>query len=316
MTSDYKSGGVSLSNILHNGSSSITGYSGATGRTTGTANSKPLTTGFQINGTDIANNYTAKHIILNATDTISKPTGATKLRYMIIGGSGGGGGGGGGGYHDDSGGSDHALLGYNGNDGYYGEVRTGEVDVTGNVNVVFTRGNGGNGGNGGAERYGTGDLYPGNNGQDGSSSILTSGPTTITCNGGNGGYGGVNYIINVYRRIENNRGGGSSWIGWGDSTQSTKASNGGGGNTTYGYSDNGNGGDTDGNSLYTSPTVKHNQSFSTNWEDSLTEISSANRNGGTGGNGGWGYGQGKNANAGNSGNTGSDGRASIIWLYD
>ena len=131
---DFKKNGASLSNILETGTNSIStnpGFSPAISkRTTSTSNSKPEPTNYLIGGVDIANTATAKHIIANSSGNYAKPTGATKLRYMIIGGGGGGGGGCGGGYNNDNDGQDHALLGHNGGYGGYGTVEAGVIDVT------------------------------------------------------------------------------------------------------------------------------------------------------------------------------------------
>ena len=318
---DFKKNGASLSEILHSGTDSIStnpGFSPAINkRTTSTANSKPEPTNYLVGGVDIANAATAKHIIANSSGNYTKPTGATKLRYMIIGGGGGGGGGCGGGYNNDNDGQDHALLGHNGGYGGYGTVETGVIDVANYSSVNVTIGNKGNGGAGGAYKYtepSDGPLYSGTNGNSGNSTILkgvnSSGQiTTIkTAQGGGGGPGGPAGDRKVVR---NSSGHGSSWQGWANSTSTSKGT-GGTGNTIYGLSPRNS--TYNGNDNWTTNAAE-NKTFKSGWENTLTQISSSHQTRSNGGDGGWGYGIGKNANAGINGNNGAQGRACLIWLY-
>lgn len=320
--SNYKKGDIPLTNILHPGSTNITGtnnatFSGVTALTTTYANSKPLNTGYQLNGTDISNKYAAKHIIITSTQTITKPTGATSLRYMIIGGSGGGGGGAGGGYHNDSSAQDHALLGYEGRDGFQGEVKTGTVPVTSYSTITIEIGAGGVRGTGGAAT-GLGQTNGGTNGNAGGSSTLKGDTTLLAqCLGGEGGQGGIVILHGNGRRTENDRGHGSSWTGWNTSTATNKVTNAiagnTNGNTKYGLSDEMTEAEMNTNQTPTTPV--HSYIYKTDWEDGLTGISSTTTFAGTGGDGGWGYGDGKGSNSGKNGNNGSSGKACIIWLY-
>ena len=323
---DFKKNGASLSEILHSGTDSIStnpGFSPAISkRTTSTSNSKPEPTNYLIGGVDIANTATAKHIIANATSTHPKPTGATKLRYMIIGGGGGGGGGCGGGYNNDDGAQDHALLGHNGGYGGYGTVEIGEISVTNYTAVYVLIGNGGAGGTGGGATYTTTknveQLIAGGNGGNGNSTVLKGIDsnntlfTRATAEGGPGGPGGPNTDRYV---VEESSGHGSSWYGWGNSTVSNRVTNGSGsGNTVYGVSPNN--GNYNGNENLTTNAAE-NKTFKSGWENTLTQISSDDDDQirSNGGDGGWGYGIGKNANAGKNGNNGAQGRACLIWLY-
>ena len=321
---DFKKNGASLSNILETGTNSIStnpGFSPAISkRTTSTSNSKPEPTNYLIGGVDIADTATAKHIIANATSTHTKPTGATKLRYMIIGGGGGGGGGCGGGYNNDDGAQDHALLGHNGGQGGYGTVKTGEISVTTYTAVYVSIGNGGAGGTGGGATYTTTknveQLIAGGNGGNGNSTVLKGIDsnntlfTRATAPGGPGGPGGPNtdrYVVEEYS------GHGSSWDGWENSTVSNRVTNGSGsGNTVYGVSPRN--GNYNGNEILTTHAPQNN-TFPLGWEDTLTQISSSYQARSNGGDGGWGYGDGKNANGGKNGNAGAKGRACLIWLY-
>ena len=88
---------VPLSTIFEPGTTgAVSGYPNLSVRTTTFANSKPNPTFFQKDGTDLASNYTASVTSYNTNQTVTKPTNANTLRYVIVGGSGGGAGGGGG----------------------------------------------------------------------------------------------------------------------------------------------------------------------------------------------------------------------------
>ena len=309
---NYKKNGASLSVILESGSTSISGFSSINKRTTSTSNSKPKPTNYLVNNVDIANTATAKHITVNSSGTYSKPTGATKLRYMIIGGGGGGGGGCGGAYNNDDGHEDHAILGHDGGHGGYGTVIENEIDVTSYSSINVTIGNRGNKGYGGSSKYtepSDGQPSSGNAGNSGNSTILKHGTTTIvTAQGGGGGPGGPA----AGRWVDTNAGNGSSWRGFYYSTKSTK-NTGGKGNTIYGTS--GNLSSYNGNDNLTTNAAE-NKTFKSGWENSLTQIAATHQPRSNGGAGGWGYGNGKNANSGSHGNDGAHGRACLIWLFD
>ena len=308
----YTFKGIDITDILQSGSSTISEYGISSVRATNVANSNPATTGFQINGVDIANSYAAKHSSYNTNQSVAKPNGATRVRYMIVGGSGGGGGGCGGGTNND--GQNHSLLGYSGRDGDYGEVRTGVIAMSNSNNISITIGNGGGGGDGGAGKYtGPSDnisLIVGTSGNSGNATSINNGTTTIIAGEGQGGSHGINTDGNgSARRLEKDRGHSHSFIGAQYSTSTVKGTTG-WGNTTYGVSDN----IASGNVDYTPNTPLHSYRFKSDWEDNLTEISSSNISGGAGGSGGWGYSN--NANSGLPGSNGSKGKATLIWLYD
>ena len=313
----YTFKGVDINDILQVGTSSIPEYGITSVRTTNVANSKPLSCGFQINGVDIANSYAAKHQTYENNTVLSIPNGATSLRYMIVGGSGGGGGGGGGGHNNE--GEDHVMRGYEGRVGQHGAVLTGTASVENYSNLGISIGAGGSGGGGGEGRV-TGpsdnvNLDPGTAGSSGGvTRILGNNSNNTTLNLASGGVGGSGGTVitqpnNATRRIERGRGEGSSFKGAQYSTANVMATYG-WGNTVYGVSD----GVGSGNINYTPATPSQSQAFKTDWEDSLTHISSSNIAGGSGGVSGWGYNRG--ANIGGTGGTGSKGKATIIWLYD
>jgi len=317
--SNYKRNGAALNTILESGTTGYTNtYPGLTTRVTSFSNSLPAVTGYRINGQDIANTTTAKHTIYSdvGTNTINKPTGSTKLRYMLIGGAGGGGGGCGGGYNNDPGtDEDHALLGFDGKNGFQGQVQQGTITLNSTVNTIsLTIGAGGTGGAGGNAVVieGTAALNSGTSGNSGNQSQLIYDTTTITCPGGAGGTGGTANVPGGARTIENDRGHGSSWLGWENSNAAFKGS-GGSGLSVYGLCDR----DTNGNIDYTPNTPTHTLTYITGWEDSLTLISSNDRKVGIGGIGGWGHGlTPKGATGGRPGTDGDNGRAALIWLYE
>ena len=93
--------------------SETTGYS-FTYTDTPYANSKPLSTGYRIGGTDISNKVRAIHKDIDTTGNVPVPAGAKSMRFIGIGG-GGGGGGGGGSSVSDYGGQAWAQGGHGGN---------------------------------------------------------------------------------------------------------------------------------------------------------------------------------------------------------
>ena len=323
---DYYFKGISLDKILESGSSSsLDGYNINDYRYTTNNNSKPKPTNYLESGVDIANKASAKvdqYTSWNHTSgtTIAKPNGATGLRWVIVGGSGGGGGGGGGGNHLDGGSQDHAIRGYDGNDGYQGHIIYGYEGNISNVNSVkFDWGNGGAGGGGGAARIvNTGSVATVEGGDDGSyggttkMTLLNSSGNPVSIYNAPGGAGGKG---GPYRQIEENRGWGSSFKGSDSSSADTLSSDNGSasGNNTYGSTDN-----DAGNTFLTASTPVHSANLKSNYENSyfINQDLPLTR-GGEGGKGGWGYNSNnsKGANAGNDGISGNNGGGSLMWLY-
>ena len=312
----YKFKNVTLSTIFHDGTSSINDYTTGTttlvnikGLITSKADSRPLPTGYLNNGTDLSNIYAAKHIPVTTSSNIIVPSNATHLRYMIIGGSGGGGGGGGGGYCNDtailSDPEDHALRGFDGTSGLHGEVKSAKVQVTAGTTITVVIGNGGSGGPGGAGVYvknGNANLKAGGNGTNGGdSTIEIPGISKITAKGGPFGYGGIVTYNGYTRRVEEDRGHGTSYNG--SFSGSTNDS-------IWGSSDNFNTKST-GN---VTPTASSVYSFLDNMDNALTGISGSNQSGGAGGSGG--ATSSITAQNGVNGGSGSPGRAVLVWLYE
>ena len=143
--------------------------------------------GYEINNVDIANNCTAYSIPCTAANTsITVPTWATKIAFLVCGGGGGGGGG--------ATVFDYDKCGGGGCGGGGGGICIGYVSKLNNIislSVAMTT-SGGGGGDGGfwtLENNGS----PGSTGNTTTVNFLTS-PTTIfgtvTANGGSGGGGG------------------------------------------------------------------------------------------------------------------------------
>jgi hypothetical protein len=165
-------------------------------RSTTFANSKPLTTtGYKVNGVDLANNAAARiSTITSSTSSYTVPNGVTKIRYMICGG--GGAGGSGGGERFSNAGYDSSSAGGAGGSGGRGQFLYGTANTFDNVLNI-------NVGTGGPAQNTVGVATTGDNnnagqprsagskGPDGNSTQIIFNTTTIAnAAGGGGGNGG------------------------------------------------------------------------------------------------------------------------------
>ena len=155
----------------------------------------------------------------------------------------------------------------------------------------------------------------GSTGGTGGSSKIYVGGTLYEVTGGAHGHGGA------YQYANSSLGWNESFIGAEKATATTDASsdvNSNYGNTTYGNTEE-RGATTGGNTRYTNGNAIANASQinNTNWDNSIA-APYIYGNGGLGGDGGWGYSTGINvggANAGLTGEPGTQGQVTIIWLY-
>lgn len=339
MTYLYK--GVNLTQILHAGTSALSGYNITTNTnidflTTNKANNKPLTIPYLYQDTALSNTYAATHQLFDTPASqftaITKPVGANALRYIITGAGGGGGGGSGGAWEGS--GDNHATGGFNGSPGALGGIKysTSDISIT-NVNqIYYWIGGGGNGGAGsGGAIGGIADNHNvvsnvGGNGNPGNSTNLNVGgtlssPTAIipgsgveaNVTGGAAGGGAAGQYAN------SSFGHGGSFFGAENATANSVGTR--NNNTNYGGNVFGNSElrlNHDGNTnLLNGPVAATNADVinNTNWDNSIYNPTVA---GGNGGAGGWGYSNSVNAggaNDGQPGTAGTKGRVTIIWLY-
>jgi hypothetical protein len=159
------------------------------------ANSRPLTTGYQINGTDLADKAVAHISNIYKTSSLSVPTNAKAFRFIGVGGSGGGGGQGGLAIHE-SGADSYSPGGSGGAGGNGGWITSSDTNIN-NMSINVYVGAGGVQGNYGApdtapsSRSGAAQAGPGNTGGNGGPTYWTMGNTTSTAGvGGTGGSGG------------------------------------------------------------------------------------------------------------------------------
>lgn len=189
--------GIPLSNVINttSGTTTATGY-GFTYNTTTRANSKPLSTGYQIKGTDIANTAAAYYTTHTNTTltTFNVPTGANACRYVLRGGGGGSGGGGGGAIDFDgylqyrSGGKSYG--------GTQGSISLGTISSISGTTYTIVVGSGGSGGTGGARNQFDSNganvtAKTGEPGVIGNPTIFNINSTTYQASGGAGGAGGA-----------------------------------------------------------------------------------------------------------------------------
>jgi len=298
---------VPLSTIFEPGTTgAVSGYPNLSVRTTTFTNSKPNPTFFQKDGTDLANNYTASVTTYNTNQTVTKPTNANTLRYVIVGGSGGGAGGGGGGinkYEDD-----HCVRGFDGWSGDHGYITYGSVSVSTASSVVISigaKGIGGLGGDGRVNNDGPGyDTYYGIAGGDGGTSLISVGGSNFNAPGGKGG------ARRSKRRIVGNYGYGHSFKGFATSTSSSLSTSG-NGTSVYGTYDSHASGNVQGGQ-----DITRNNTLDGSYENVL--VTNSPTAGGDGGQGGWGYSYSSNHKGATSGANGLDGvpgKVSLMWLF-
>lgn len=198
----FKFKGVNLNEVVQSGGTQFGNFSGLTysPADNANANSRPLATGYQYNGIDLANKALAPlSSIYTAPGEVTIPNGAKAFRFIGVGGGGGAGGNGGPATH--FGGIDSTSIGgVGGNGGSGGWVTTGVVHINDqSINdqpIKVTIGAGGGGGGGGAEdeapssRSGAAQGTPGTPGTPGGHTFYTMGNNGLIGYGGNGGGGG------------------------------------------------------------------------------------------------------------------------------
>jgi len=200
MTFKFKFKGVNLNEVVQSGTTQFGNFSGLTysDSVDAYANSRPLPTGYQYNGTDLANVAVApvSQIYRSAgAYPVTVPTGAKAFRFIGVGGSGGSGGNGGPATHE--GGLDSTSMGGEGGDGGSGGwIATDVVNINNNETITVTVGAGGGAGPGGSRdvapssRSGAAEGVPGAPGGNGGATFYTMGNNGPSGNGGNGGTGG------------------------------------------------------------------------------------------------------------------------------
>ena len=321
---NYYYGTVSLDNMFQNtGGTVVDGFYNISGNTVGNisflltnfANNRPnpIPFPYQYINTSLGNRA-AEHALYNSTTvTVSKPTGALSLRYIITGGGGGGGGGSGGAF--EGAGENHITAGFNGIAGAAGGIIYSTADISvANVNsisVFIGAGGGGGGGGSGSSSNANNTNVTSTAGTTGGAGGITSlviNGITYGANGGAGGGGGSS------QRALSSYGWASCMVGANTATANFRgnfAAVSGYGNTTYG------GTDTDGNGNINKTVANTTANASVSLTNGANTLYNPVRSGGNGGAGGWGY---QNANSGSAttgstGNAGTGGQATIIWLY-
>jgi hypothetical protein len=280
----FKFKGIPLSTVIDTGTTTASGYTvdstSLKYATTPFANSRPLPTGYLVNGVDLSNTARADNIAFNTTTSSqSVPTGAKSCRYILRGGGGGCGGGGGAAGNKD--GPSWYTYGAHAQGGAQGDSIEGNVSINSTTYKV-TIGSGGSGGNGGggsvSDKPNANYKAPnGKKGNSGGSTYITFASNTPVAAGGAGGNGGKGGIAP-------------------------------GNDSHSGYTMPG----TRKGSHY-GATVKGHTSWDTTYVENtgLGAAMIANNTGGTGGNI-----SGKTAKSGSKGDSGSSGSAHIIWLYE
>jgi hypothetical protein len=203
---NFKFKGNKLSNVVQPGTTPFGKFTDLTYRYSGfaNANSRPLPTGYENNGTDLANTALAPVANFGAgTHTVSVPPGAKAFRFIGVGGGGGSGGGGGGAVHYR--GIPASMAGgFGGSGGTGGWVATGVVLIN-NINITVTVGSGGGAGAGGAwdgapsSRPNAASGKGGTPGAKGGDTYYKMGRNGPTGNGGSGGKGGDGGYVNSGR---------------------------------------------------------------------------------------------------------------------
>ena len=202
---NFKFKGNKLSNVVQPGTTPFGKFTDLTYTYSGNANanSRPLPTGYENNGTDLANTALAPVANFGAgTHTVSVPPEAKAFRFIGVGGGGGSGGGGGGAIHY-RGRPASMAGGFGGSGGTGGWVATGVVPI--NNNITVTVGSGGRAGAGGkkdeapSSRNGAAKGGNGTPGAKGGDTYYKMGKNGPTGNGGSGGNGGTGGYVNSGR---------------------------------------------------------------------------------------------------------------------
>ena len=277
--------GIPLSTIMKTASTTAPGYTVNSTAikydTTTFANSKPLSTGYQVSGVDLSNTAMAHNKSYTSTKSGTVPQGAKSCRYVLRGGGGGCGGGSGASLnHDGTFGDEYWVYGYHAYAGTQGATEEGKINISGTTYTV-TIGSGGEGGPGGGYGYGDSPSQSisskkGDTGSTGGSTYIKFTNKTPEALGGVGGAGGPKAVAPGP--------GGSEGLNVPGSRPGER----------------------------TAPTVKGH----TSWDNTNVENTGkgawmeAGGTGGTGGNISGGV------KAGSKGNSGSSGSAHIIWLYE
>lgn len=211
MVFNFKFKGTDLSKVVQSGGTQFGNFNGLTynyngpGPDTANANSRPLPTGYENNGTDLANTALAPvaNFKAGANQEVSVPAGVKHFRFIGVGGGGGSGGGGGGAIHY-SGRPASMAGGFGGIGGTGGWVATGDVLID-NEKITVTVGSGGGAGAGGAwdgAPSSRDDPAIGKNGTPGAKggdTYYIMGWMGPTGNGGSGGNGGIGGYVNSGR---------------------------------------------------------------------------------------------------------------------
>ena len=154
MVFKFKFKGTDLSEVVQPGDTQFGNFIGLTysSNTTANANSRPNTTGYQDNGTDLAITAMAHVKDFGAgTHPVVPPSGAKAFHFIGVGGGGGSGGGGGGAIH--SRGTPASMAGgYGGTGGTGGWVVFTNQTITTQPITVTVGGGGGAGGGGGQDK--------------------------------------------------------------------------------------------------------------------------------------------------------------------
>ena len=187
------------SKMVRNGSNtinSVPNYSGFIGSNTGfeSSFSKPSDWGFAYNGIDVSNYFTIPYVEHTANAvTQNIPSDVNGIKVIVIGAGGGGGAGGGAGGANPAkpgqgglggGGGGLCLKTYN---SLTGNTYNISIGIGGNGGKIFNQGGTGDSG----RAQGSGDGWPGDNGNAGTFTTFTlTGSTQLRSNGGNRGSGG------------------------------------------------------------------------------------------------------------------------------